>query len=226
MFRRRQGYGATGPPSPLRQAQGYSESLREQGATGGGKVRYFMKRMTQIAHERLRQVIQLGDRVVDATVGNGHDTLFLAERVGPSGQVAGFDIQAEALHGTGLKLEDAGCRGPVDLFEWGHEQMGKVLAGWKGTVRAVVFNLGYLPGGDHAVMTQPETTVAALAAACDLLKEDGVLSVMLYHGHAGGTAEMDAVFDWSSGLGDGYKSELIEVEHLQAPKLLWIEKTT
>lgn len=183
-----------------------------------------MKRITQIAHEKWGEVIQLGDRVVDATVGNGHDTLFLAGLVGAKGQVAGFDIQSEALHSTGLKLEDAGCRGPVDLFELGHEQMGKVLKIWQGTVRAVVFNLGYLPGGDHAVITKLETTLIALDAAQELLRPGGVLSVMLYHGHPGGQEEMEAVLSWSKRLNGGYKRELIEVEHPQAPKLLWIEK--
>ena len=184
-----------------------------------------MKRITQIAHDKLSEVIQLEDRVVDATVGNGHDTLFLVERVGLHGQVAGFDIQPDALHATGLRLEDAGCRRPVDLFELGHEQMGKVLSTWVGTVRAVVFNLGYLPGGDHAVMTQSETTLQALDAGLSLLMPGGVMSVMLYHVHPGGQPEMESVLGWSNRLGAGYKQELIEVEHPQAPKLLWIEKT-
>jgi hypothetical protein len=182
-----------------------------------------MKRITQIAHEELSRVVQLGDRVVDATVGNGHDTQFLAELVGPQGRVAGFDIQPEALHATGLRLEDAGCRGPVDLFELGHEQMAKVLKEWRGTVRAVVFNLGYLPGGDHSVITKTETTLIALDAALELLSDTGVLSVMLYHGHPGGAEEMEHVLSWAKGLDDVYKWELMEVENPQAPKLLLIK---
>lgn len=179
--------------------------------------------MTQIVHEKLSKIIQLGDRAVDATVGNGHDTLFLAERVGMRGEVAGFDIQPEALHSTGLRLEDAGYRGPVHLFELGHETMGKVLAKWHSTVRAVVFNLGYLPGGNHEVVTQHETTLLALDAGRQLLRPGGVLSVMLYHGHPGGVEEMESVLRWSEQLDVGYKQELIEVEHPQAPKLLWVE---
>lgn len=184
-----------------------------------------MKRITQQAHEKLAQVIQLGDRVIDATVGNGHDTLFLAERVGPTGRVAGFDIQEEALHGTGLRLEDADCRGPADLLQVGHEKMAEVLADWHGTVRAVVFNLGYLPGGDHAVITKTDTTLLALNAAVELTAPQGVISVMLYHGHPGGADEMKAVLQWSETLDGGCHVELIEVEHPQAPKLLWIRKT-
>ncbi|MEM6883765.1 MAG: class I SAM-dependent methyltransferase [Verrucomicrobiota bacterium] len=183
-----------------------------------------MKRITQIAHEKLSGVIHLGDRVVDATVGNGHDALFLAQQVGARGEVAGFDIQTEALHATGLRLEDAECRGPVNLYELGHEKMGQVLSSWKGTVSAVVFNLGYLPGGDHNIITRSETTLPALDEALNLLKPDGVLSVMLYHGHPGGQEEMETVFSWSEQLVAGYKQELVEVEHPQAPKLLWIGK--
>ncbi len=183
-----------------------------------------MKRITQITHEKLSKIIQLGDRVVDATVGNGHDTLFLAERVGARGEVAGFDIQSEALHAAGLRLEDAGYRGPVNLYELGHEKMVQVLSTWMGTVSAVVFNLGYLPGGDHGVITRGNTTVPALDAGLKLLRPEGVLSVMLYHGHPGGEDEMEAVLDWSKALDSGYKVELIEVEHPQAPKLLWVER--
>jgi len=183
-----------------------------------------MKRITQIAHEKWSKIVQLGDRVVDATVGNGHDTLFLAERVGTRGEVAGFDIQSEALHATGLRLEDAGFRGPVNLFELGHEKMEHVLSTWMGTVRVVVFNLGYLPGGDHAVITRGETTLPALNTGLKLLRPGGVLSVMLYHGHPGGKEEVESVLSWSEQLCSGYKQELIAVEHPQAPKLLWVEK--
>ncbi|MEM1158610.1 MAG: class I SAM-dependent methyltransferase [Verrucomicrobiota bacterium] len=183
-----------------------------------------MKRMTQMAHEKLSEVIQLGDRVVDATAGNGHDTLFLAQRVGTQGEVAGFDIQPEALHATGLRLEHAGCRGPVNLYELGHEKMGQVLSAWSGTVQAVVFNLGYLPGGDHHLITRQVTTLPALDAALKLLLPGGVLSVMQYHGHPGGKQEMDAVLRWSEKLDTEYSRQQMEVEHPQAPKLLWIEK--
>lgn len=183
-----------------------------------------MKRITKIAHERLSRIILLGDRVIDATVGNGHDTLFLAECVGTRGLVAGFDIQAEALHGAGLKCEDAGCRAIVDLYELGHESMDKVLSGWEGKTRAVMFNLGYLPGGDHTVITRPETTLRALDLACQMLMVGGVLSVMIYHGHPGGKEEMREVLSWSGGLDDRYECELFEAAHPQAPKLLWVGK--
>lgn len=150
-------------------------------------------RMTQRAHEVVRAAVRAGDTVVDATIGNGHDTLFLARLVGPSGRVFGFDVQEEALTNTKRRLEESDEElGEVTLVQTGHETMSAHVSV---EVSAVMFNLGYLPGGDHQVTTQRESTRQALNSAWELLAETGVICVVCYRGHPGGREEAEAVLE-------------------------------
>ncbi len=152
---------------------------------------------TALARFFLREVVGEGDRVVDATCGNGHDTLLLAELVGPDGKVWGFDIQGEAIAATATLLEGAGFRERVELLHAGHEQLDKFVSG---PVVAVVFNLGYLPGGEKGCVTSPRNTVAALAQGIKLLAPGGRICIVLYTGHPGGGEEAESVESWAAGL--------------------------
>ncbi len=149
-----------------------------------------------LSHQFIREVIQPGDVVVDATLGNGHDALFLSKLVGAKGFVYGFDVQKEAVESATKKMGEAGC----DVFQFflaGHENMvNEVEPG----VAVVMFNLGYLPKADKAVITTVETTIPALEQALHLLKKGGLISIMCYPGHAGGDVESEAVEAWSSEL--------------------------
>jgi predicted methyltransferase len=166
--------------------------------------------LTHIAHDQLREIIRPGDRVIDATAGNGHDTLFLAECVGPQGRVVAFDIQQAALDATRARLETAGLAERCRLVLAGHEHMSDyVSADWAGGVAVVMFNLGYRPGGDKAVVTRPRTTLAGLAKAVGLLRVGGALSVMIYRGHGGGSDEEAAVEAWLARLPDGYARRVL-----------------
>ncbi len=157
--------------------------------------------MVARAHQLLAEVLGEGDRAIDATVGNGHDTLFLAERVGESGRVYGFDIQAAAIDAAWARLDAAGLADRVSLQQAGHEAMSVVLDGsLQGQVRAVVFNLGYLPGGDKGRTTAAATTIAALQQALTFLAPGGLISILAYVGHPGGMAEAEQVKAWAAGL--------------------------
>lgn len=153
-------------------------------------------RVTSFAHDLVATFVKEGDHVIDATVGNGHDARFLAALVGPSGRVDGFDLQPEAIDATRRILADMP---QVVLHCLGHEHLARIVSG---PVTAVMFNLGYLPSGDKTVITRPETTLAALEASWDLLKPGGVLSVVVYPGHAGGLEESIAVESWFSNRQD------------------------
>lgn len=156
--------------------------------------------LTEIAHAEIRKVLGAGDLALDATCGNGHDTLFLARLVGPEGTVWAIDRQAEAVTRVRARLT-AEQIASVQLFEGCHSRMSDILpAGAVGRIGAVMFNLGYLPSGDHAVVTGSATTVPALAAAARFLRPGGVLSVLAYTGHPGGQEEEQAVRTWTEGL--------------------------
>lgn len=150
-----------------------------------------------LIHLLLRQHIQPGSRVVDATCGNGKDTLLLAELVGENGCVWAFDIQQEALLRTKQRLDEAGLSDRVVLVNVGHEQLAADVSV---PINAAVFNLGWLPGGDRRVVTGPDTTLPALGSALQLLAPGGLLAITCYPGHAGGDTETDAVLAWSAGL--------------------------
>jgi predicted methyltransferase len=153
--------------------------------------------------------LRSGDLAIDATVGNGHDTVFLAQTVGATGRVLGFDVQAAALGMAQDRLHRAGVSERVRLVQAGHETLGTHLPCEGRRLRAVTFNLGYLPGGaDKTVVTRPETTVAALTAATRELGSGGIITVVLYTGHPGGAEEAAAVREWAKGLPQTYWSVL------------------
>ena len=155
------------------------------------------------AHTLAAAGLEPGGLAIDATVGNGHDTLFLVQEVGPGGRVIGFDVQPDALMATQERIRsrapDASDR--LRLVHAGHETMASHLdEDDLGAVGAIMFNLGYLPGGDHSVTTEPATTRQALAASLELLRPGGVITIVAYPGHEGGEAEAEAVAAWAASL--------------------------
>lgn len=131
-------------------------------------------------------VVSEGDIIVDATVGNGHDTVFLAELVGERGKVYGFDVQDRAIRQTGERLKSLGLGKRVKLICRGHELMEHYI---KEKVKAVVFNLGYLPGGRHEITTLSGTTLTAVKKSVELLLPGGIAAIAVYCGHSEGKEE-------------------------------------
>lgn len=157
----------------------------------------FPPRPTALAQEILRPMIAPGDTVIDATAGNGHDTRFLAECVGDCGRVLAFDVQEAALQASRELLAETGLAGRVELIHGSHGTMESHAAA--GSVAVVMFNLGYLPGEDHALTTEAMETISALEAAGRMLKPGGLLSVVCYPGHPAGAIEAEAVEAWLAG---------------------------
>ena len=151
-----------------------------------------MKRPLEMAHDFLAEVVTKEDIVVDATMGNGHDTLFLAKL---AKQVFAFDIQEQALMKTQQRLEQAGLDNALLILE-GHETLDQFVT----EAKAGIFNLGYLPSADKSLITKPHTTIEALRKLCQLLVKGGRIAIMIYYGHEGGELEKDAVLDFVSQL--------------------------
>lgn len=149
--------------------------------------------LTKLAQEKISEVIVAGDIAVDATVGRGLDTTYLSRKVGPTGRVVGFDVQREALETTARRLAAIGAQN-VELIEQGHETAGEVLE--HQTVKAAMFNLGFLPKSDRAVMTTESTTMLAVAAIYQRLVIGGRMTLLCYRGHEGGPEEYQAIGNW------------------------------
>lgn len=151
-------------------------------------------RLTECAQAWLARALAPGGRAVDGTAGNGRDTLFLAERVAPGGRVDAFDIQAAALARARRRLAAAGLDPVVRWHRASHDRLGHHIGA--ACPSAVVFNLGWLPGGDRRIVTRPATTRAALQQTAVRLAPGGRLAVCAYRGHPGGPQEAEAVADW------------------------------
>ena len=143
-----------------------------------------------LSHLFIRRFVRPGDHVIDATCGNGHDTLLLAELVGSNGRVWAFDVQPGAIEATAARLSEAGGFDTVVLVHAGHETMAEHCCG---PVNAVVFNLGYLPGGDRSVVTRPQSTLAGLGQSLAILTAGGIIAITIYPGHEGGAREQSAL---------------------------------
>ena len=158
----------------------------------------FPPRPTALLQELLRPLIRLGDLVIDATAGNGHDTVFLADCVGESGKVLAFDVQEAALVSARERVAACGFSDRVVFFHESHGQMNSHAV--TGSVSVIMFNLGYLPGEGHELTTEVGETLAALEIAAHLLRPGGVISVVCYPGHSAGAIEATAVEAWMKSL--------------------------
>lgn len=165
---------------------------------------HFPPRPTTLVQDLLARLIEPGDRVIDATAGNGHDTVFLAEHIGASGLVLAFDVQQTALRSAGERLAEAGLADRVRFILGSHAAMADHAE--PASVAVIMFNLGYLPGDDHALTTETPGTLAALDAAALLLRQGGALSVVCYPGHPAGALEALAVEEWMAArAADGWR---------------------
>lgn len=187
-----------------------------------------MMKLTEIVHAQLAAHLQAGDLAIDATAGNGYDTCFLTEKVGAGGRVIAIDIQKEALASTRARLEAKGLAEQVDLVLADHAQHLSDLANAQtGSAAAVLFNLGYLPGGDKSIKTAADNTRLALDSAHCLLRSGGLLCVTAYQGHDGGPEEAAIVEEWirkRAQAGDSIENHAPEAK-IQPP-ILWLLKKT
>lgn len=156
----------------------------------------------EMARRVLLDRVRTAALLLDATVGNGKDTLFLARESAASARIVGFDVQQEAIAAADALLAAHGLRGKADLILDDHARLAGHLP--EVPVDAAMFNLGYRPGGPRDITTRPDSTVAAVKAVLARLSIGGLLSIVAYPGHASGCGEDDAVQSLVAGLPAGY----------------------
>lgn len=145
------------------------------------------------AHSLLENVVRPGDQAIDCTVGNGHDTTFLAKLVGEHGHVYGFDIQKQAVTNTYERLKGDNLHERVTLFHASHEHIHTHISTQNKQLKAAIFNLGYLPGGNKEIVTKPSSTIEAIKAIFQIIQKEGMIVLVIYPGHKEGQKEKEEV---------------------------------
>jgi len=182
--------------------------------------------LTTKAHNIIQKYLAAGDYAIDATVGNGHDTLFLSKQTGLNGRVFGFDIQQQALDLTLLKLESKQLIN-TELFHVNHSKMEQhIPTQYHRKIKVIMFNLGYLPGSDKSVITRADSTLLALNQSITLLAPSGIITITAYPGHQGGAEETRQIMQWCNCLPtEQYTFQTIySSDKKTAPILLIIQK--
>ena len=176
----------------------------------------FMKnfQITQWSAHFIEEQVKPGDFCIDATMGNGNDTLLLSRLCGESGQVLAFDIQEQALNHTRERLQKAAAPENYTLLLESHSHMSQYAR--PETVSCIVFNLGYLPGGDHSKATKSNTSITAMEQGLFLLKKGGLLSLCIYSGGDSGFQERDDILTWLKQL-DSHKYLVIRSDYYNRP---------
>jgi predicted methyltransferase len=156
-----------------------------------------LERVLSFAKTLLEKTISPGDIAIDATLGNGHDTLYLANLVGSNGKVYGFDIQEQAVSNSRERLSQNQMLERTILFQQGHEHILELIpANHHGKITAAIFNLGYLPGSDKSIVTKPNTTISAIQQLLQIMAPSGMIVLVVYHGHPEGAKEKEELMSF------------------------------
>ncbi|WMJ81051.1 class I SAM-dependent methyltransferase [Clostridium sp. MB40-C1] len=184
----------------------------------------YLTNSLNLGKELCMKKVMKGDIVVDATMGNGNDTVFLASLVGENGKVYAFDIQENALENTKEKIIKQNLNNQVKLIKDGHENIERYV---KEEVKLVMFNLGYLPGKDKKVTTKADTTLIAIQKSLNILRKSGIIILIIYHGHKEGKEEKVLIENYIKNL-DQKQYNVIQLSFVNQinnpPILIAIEK--
>jgi len=179
-----------------------------------------LQHTTELALHMCQAYVDKDGAAVDATCGNGNDTLWLAKRCK---KVYAFDIQDNAIEATAKLLQTEG-QSNVVLIKDSHENMREYV---KEKPCIIVFNLGFLPGGDKGITTNREGSMRAIESALEILAVGGVLCVTMYPGHPEGALEQARILEWAKAL-DSRKYHAVFANMLnqseRAPQVIWITK--
>lgn len=187
-----------------------------------------LEKVLPFAKTLLEKAITPGTIVVDATLGNGHDTVWLANLVGEHGHVYGFDIQEAAIQNSKQRLEEHHFINRVTLFQKSHSHIGECIPlAHHGKVTAAIFNLGYMPGGDKSIVTKPDSTISAIKQLLSMMTPEGIIVIVIYHGHPGGADERDQLLQFVEGI-DQHQADVLQYRFInqinEPPFLIAIEK--
>mgnify|MGYP006277399179 CR=1 FL=1 len=151
----------------------------------------------EFSHWAFNKFIENNQVFVDATCGNGNDTIFLADNVSSGGKIYAFDIQKEAIEITKNKFKKSKYNNDIEYINDGHEKIDKYISE---KVDGIIYNLGYLPGSEHNIKTEKDTTIKSLEKAVDIIDDNGLIVIVIYTEHEGGELEKEAILDYTTNL--------------------------
>lgn len=161
---------------------------------------HMIKGIIQFSHHLIEEAVNKGETVIDATCGNGHDTVFLSNVVGDKGHVFGFDIQEQAIQHTRENLALHKITNTTVIKDSHSNAIHHLTVDQLTSLGGAIFNLGYLPGSDKEIVTKSESTILAIEGILTHLKENGIVVLVVYHGHAGGDVEKRNIMEYAHQL--------------------------
>ena len=167
-----------------------------------------MYQITEWCHHFIKEHVHPGDFCIDATMGNGHDTMLLCQLVGEKGKVLAFDIQKLACENTQKRLLEADVPQNYQLILDSHSHMNQYTD--ENSVNCIIFNFGYLPGGDHSLSTKASSSITAI-------EQGGLMSLCIYSGGDSGFEERNALLSYLKEL-DHKKYLVIRSSYYNRPK--------
>lgn len=146
----------------------------------------FYKNAVEACHSLLTHRLKQGMTVVDATVGNGYDSLHVLKILDRSGKLIGLDIDPLAIENTQRLLWENGYKDYAQLYCTDHQNLQQFV---DVPVDCILFNFGYLPGNKQRYTTIGSSSCQAVHAGLNLLKQGGMMILVLYTGHIEGSIE-------------------------------------
>jgi len=180
-----------------------------------------------LAHSYWEKILEKGGWAIDATCGNGRDTLVLAQKSHPEAGVIGLDTQPQALQNTqNLLQKHLPSLDRIHLFLQDHREFPPLAL--QKPIRLIVYNLGYLPGGNKKITTQVDSTLQSLSRALELVLPGGAVSLTSYPGHPEGLEEHKALLDFTKNLDPKKWSVCFHLWHNRShsPSLFFIQKNS
>lgn len=183
-----------------------------------------IKNAVNTARDMIKRKINKNSIVIDATVGNGHDSKFLCSFLGENGKFYGFDIQKSAIDRTEERLDEKNYKCTINLFLDSHTEFKKHI---QEEVDMIIYNLGYLPKGDKSITTLHDTSLLSVKEGMDILKKEGMIILTIYPGHDEGMKEFEIISSFLKGVNQK-KFEVMKIEFFNQknnpPLLFMIEK--
>ena len=183
-----------------------------------------------LAHSYWEKLLQIGDVVIDATCGNGHDTLFISQLILNDkhvGKLIAIDTQEEAIKSTQQRLQEklaSDLLQDISFYQQCHSIFPETIL--KNSVKLIVYNLGYLPGSDKTHTTLNTSTCTSVEHALTLICRGGAISITCYPGHKAGQIEEEALLKLIEKLPSKEWRCCYHrwINRQDAPSLIWIER--